>query len=418
MRIAHFNTFTEGGAAVLMLRLHQSLLDSGVESHVYYRKGDLFARNSRQLEFARTRSRRFRERVKGRLENWLLRAPGNLFTTLTAPQGTRLEEPRDVADIYHLHWISHWLDLPSFVASLPPEAPIVLTLHDFGNFTGGCHLYSGCHGFENDCRRCPLLKRPFDRFLARSELKRKKIAFGPRRVHVVGNSAWTTGMAAAATVFRNVASIRTIHPAIDAENFVCREKTEAKKVLGIPCEKLVVGFGCSELTDGNKDFGAFLELLRRISGKLAVEAVVFGNGLSLREQPPVRIHNLGKLASSRLLSLAYSAMDVFAMTSRMETFGQVAIEAQACATPVCAFEVGGLTDAVQDGVTGLLSSYGDLEAMAANVLALGQDAGRRQALGRRGCQWVRDCFTVEKAASAYLGLYEEALAGGKERPAP
>ena len=116
IRIAHFNTFTEGGAAVLMLRLHQSLLDSGMESHVYYRKGDLFARNTYQLEFAPARHQRLRERVKLRLENWLLRMPGNLFTTLTAPRGTRLEtQPR--ADIYHLHWISHWLDLPSFVAT-------------------------------------------------------------------------------------------------------------------------------------------------------------------------------------------------------------------------------------------------------------------------------------------------------------
>ncbi len=132
MKVAHFNTFAEGGSAMLMQRLHQSLLDSGVESHVYYRKGDMFAGNSHRLDFVTARSQRLRERVKWRLENWLLRAPGNLFTPLTAPQGTRLDETHQRADIYHLHWISHWLDLPSFVTSLPPNAPIILTLHDFG----------------------------------------------------------------------------------------------------------------------------------------------------------------------------------------------------------------------------------------------------------------------------------------------
>jgi glycosyltransferase involved in cell wall biosynthesis len=149
-----------------------------------------------------------------------------------------------------------------------------------------------------------------------------------------------------------------------------------------------------------------------------VEAVVFGNGMRLAEAAPVRIHNLGKLASARLLALAYSAMDVFVMTSHVETFGQVAIEAQACATPVCAFDVGGLADAVQGGITGLLSPAGDLDALVANFLSLVRDAERRKAMGNRGCEWVRATFTIDKAAQAYMQLYAEALddAGTRMQP--
>src|SRR5262249_38628102 len=160
--------------------------------------------------------------------------------------------------------------------------------------------------------------------------------------------------------FQNVVSQRTIHPAIDPVEFVRHEKAAAKKLLGIAPDKAVIGFGCAALTDQNKNFPAFVEILNRVSRRHEAEAIVFGDGFREPDPSPAKIHSLGKLASSRLLSLAYSAMDVFVMTSAIETFGQVALEAQACGTPVCAFEVGGLTDAVRHGETGFLSPFGDL----------------------------------------------------------
>src|SRR5260370_15452780 len=63
---------------------------------------------------------------------------------------------------------------------------------------------------------------------------------------------------------------------------------------------------------------------------------------------------LGTLSSPQLQCLFYSALDVFAMPSRAETFGNTALEAMACETPVIAYAAGGLTDLVADRETGLL----------------------------------------------------------------
>ncbi|QIR37992.1 glycosyltransferase [Tolypothrix sp. PCC 7910] len=409
MIIAHFNTSAEGGAAVLMLRLHQALLNTGLESQIYYRKGQLNTKNSHQLEFIQTPIAKFLERIEFKLENKLLRSSDNLFSLLRSPVKTVLPLSHRIADIYHLHWISHWIDLPSFIASLPPKTPIVLTLHDFGNLTGGCHLYSGCDRFESDCLPCPLLKSPFDRFLAYQELNRKRAQFGLRPVYVVGNSEWTTNLATTAAVFRNAVTFRTIHPAIEPKDFIRYEKAEAKKILGISPEKLVLGFGCAELTDSNKNFVLFLELLQRLKSHVDLEAVVFGNGLRLISEPPVPIHNLGKLASNRLLSIAYSAMDIFAITSRIETFSQVALEAQACGTPICAFSVGGLPDAVDDGVTGFLSPFGDLQSMMTQSLMLLKDSDKAKAFSQAGYERVRTRFTMQSVVASYEDLYQEAL---------
>ncbi len=72
---------------------------------------------------------------------------------------------------------------------------------------------------------------------------------------------------------------------------------------------------------------------------------------------------LGRIDHQRTLALAYSAADVFVAPSRAEAFGQVALEAMACGTPVVAFNVGGLPDMVRPGLTGLLAAPEDATAL-------------------------------------------------------
>ena len=411
MRVSHFNTTATGGSAVLMLRLHRSLRQAGVDSRVYYRSGHSGEFHTAALDFAGSFAEQLRERIKWRIESWLLRDSGNLFSPVRAPVKTTLPTGEPDADVYHFHWISRWLDFSAFLGALPPAAPLVFTLHDLGNIAGGCHLYSGCHGFEQNCRPCPLLKGPFSHFLAHWELQRKQRCLRDRRVYVVGNSRWTTNLGASAAVFRGAVSCRTIHPAIDPAEFVPVEKSQAKRTLGIPADQLTIGFGCASLTDRNKNFPTFLGVLERLSGRRKLQAIVFGDGFRKTEGTSIKVHSLGKLESSRLLSLAYSAMDVFVMTSQIETFGQVALEAQACGTPVCAFNVGGLSDAVRHDETGLLSQAGNADALIANIDFLLKDEARRKTFADRGHEWAYSRFTLEAATRAYQELYEEAVGG-------
>jgi D-inositol-3-phosphate glycosyltransferase len=101
-------------------------------------------------------------------------------------------------------------------------------------------------------------------------------------------------------------------------------------------------------------------------------------------------------------------MDVLVVASCMETFGQVATEAQACGTPVWAFDVGGLKDAIQSGVTGSLIPFPDTTRMAESICAAAVD-GRLPAMGSRAAEWVRQTFSTEQMAEQYLNLYREAL---------
>ena len=76
--------------------------------------------------------------------------------------------------------------------------------------------------------------------------------------------------------------------------------------------------------------------------------------------------------------------------------------------PVVASAVGGLLDAVDDGVTGMLVPPGDLEALRAAVVSLLADAPRRRELGANARERAARLFSWEAAIRGTLAVYRDA----------
>ncbi|WP_432497093.1 D-inositol-3-phosphate glycosyltransferase [Kineococcus gypseus] len=110
-----------------------------------------------------------------------------------------------------------------------------------------------------------------------------------------------------------------------------------------------------------------------------------------------------------LLAEHYRAADLVAVPSHNESFGLVALEAQACATPVVAAGVGGLRTAVADGVSGVLVDSHDPREWARALGALLDDPRRRAALGERAAERAHG-FGWSRTAEATLELYRRARA--------
>jgi glycosyltransferase involved in cell wall biosynthesis len=415
MRISHYNTSAEGGSAVLMRRLHDALRAMGHDSRIRYRKGNLQAPGAQRVDYCAGILDRQSERIRHRLENLMLR-PGasSYFGRLRLHKDTPPPLEDVASDIIHLHWVNQWLDLPSFLDRVPKHIPIVWTIHDMSPLAGGCFTDFGCDQLSGGCHRCPLLKAPFDMILPRKELLRRKKALEGRPLYPVGNSTFTTRLVKQSSLFES-AKISTIHPALNGAEYNHHEKTEAKRLLGIAPDRFVLGFGAASLTDENKGFPRFLQVAEKVAERMdGIDSLVFGDGISATGSGKLKVHSLGRISSPMLQSLVYSAMDVFVVTSRMETFGQVATEAQACGTPVWAFDVGGLPDAIHNGVTGKLIPFADITTMADSICSE-KAQGNLPAMGDRGAEWVRKHFCVEKMAEQYQQLYSEALAS-KEFP--
>jgi glycosyltransferase involved in cell wall biosynthesis len=88
-------------------------------------------------------------------------------------------------------------------------------------------------------------------------------------------------------------------------------------------------------------------------------------------------------------------------TSVKEGWGLTVTEANACGTPVIASNVPGLRDAVRDGETGLLYPYGDVNALAASMLRLLEDASLRDRFTQNALAYA-STFTWDAAAEQTL----------------
>ncbi|MFB9557708.1 D-inositol-3-phosphate glycosyltransferase [Streptomyces roseoviridis] len=106
----------------------------------------------------------------------------------------------------------------------------------------------------------------------------------------------------------------------------------------------------------------------------------------------------------------YRAADVLVVPSRSESFGLVALEAQACGTPVLASAVGGLPTAVWDGVSGLLVPGHDPVEYARRLWWLARHPEARVSMGEAAVRHARG-MSWRASATRTVEVYEDALAG-------
>jgi D-inositol-3-phosphate glycosyltransferase len=139
-------------------------------------------------------------------------------------------------------------------------------------------------------------------------------------------------------------------------------------------------------------------------GRLAALAGSLGIAGCVRFEPP---------CPQRELADWYRAADVVLVPSHSESFGLVALEAQACGTPVVAAAVGGLRTAVRDGVSGVLVEGHDPVVWARVLSGLLSVPSRLAWLGR-GAREHAAAFnwpaTAERLVGVYTGVMDEAAA--------
>lgn len=154
-----------------------------------------------------------------------------------------------------------------------------------------------------------------------------------------------------------------------------------------------------------------------------LRAVIMGGPSGNGSGEPERLAALAKfLGISDLISFLpptnreeladwYRAADLVCVPSYSESFGLVALEAQACGTPVVATAVGGLRAAVADGISGLLVDGHDPKAWSATIMRLLLQPERRLLLSIGAVEHAAK-FGWDSTARGILDVYDQVLSRG------
>jgi glycosyltransferase involved in cell wall biosynthesis len=112
-----------------------------------------------------------------------------------------------------------------------------------------------------------------------------------------------------------------------------------------------------------------------------------------------------------------NAADIFVLPSYREGFSTSALEASACGVPIIVSRIYGTRDAVDDGVTGLTFSPGDIEGLAANLITLAADSQLRRQMGEAGRAMVMRNFASDRVLGALLNFYQSIIQPDNLAPA-
>ncbi|WP_418004839.1 D-inositol-3-phosphate glycosyltransferase [Mycobacterium sp. PDNC021] len=213
--------------------------------------------------------------------------------------------------------------------------------------------------------------------------------------------------------------IDVAYPGVDLATFTPGDKAEARAALGLSLDEQVVAF------IGRIQPLKAPDVLLRAAAKLPDVRVVVAGGpsgsglavpdglVSLADELGItdRVTFLPPQSREQLVNV-YRAADLVAVPSYSESFGLVAVEAQACGTPVVAAAVGGLPVAVRDGVSGVLvegHDPGDWANAIGRTLELGPETLREGALQHAAT------FSWAHTVDALLAGYTRAIADYRGR---
>ncbi len=364
------------------------------------------------------RSRSFAARLRRRARRYVLHrslapyapsrpAGANYVSDDRSDLGWDLMRQLPTCEIVNLHWVAGLVDFGSFFRTVPQRSPLVWTLHDTNPFTGGCHYYGACRRFNDGCGACPQLGSVIDSDLTRAIWQRKKAAYSripDGRLHVVAPSRWLAGEARQSALLGRF-PVSVIPNGLDTEAFGPRDRATARDVLGIPRGARVVLFAADSIGDRRKGFAPLAEALAPLPADAGIHLVSVGkNAVS----PNIRLPylNLGFFKNDRILSLVYSAADLYVIPTLDDNLPNTVLESMSCGTPVVGFEVGGVPDMVRNGVSGFVVPKGDTTALRQAVLRVLDNVALRSEMSQNCRRIAVEEYDIKLQARRYMTLYE------------
>ncbi len=197
-------------------------------------------------------------------------------------------------------------------------------------------------------------------------------------------------------------------------SFEPKRRARARKILGIADDATLVG--CAGRLDPDKNLDLLLEAsadaLRTVP---SMKVVLVGEGPSeehlLKKTAELGLQNTVTFTGLRSdVADILPAFDLYVCSSDREGVSLSILEAMASERPVIATAVGGNTEVIEDGRTGLLIERGNRSALSAAIVALALDQDKRDQLGRQARRAVEENFSIDHMVQEYDHFYRSIMA--------
>ena len=337
--------------------------------------------------------------------------------------GAELIEAHSRGDfqVLNLHWLGGSTLSIEEIGRLP--CPVFWTLHDQWPFSGAEHYaplpasgeaLAGLERFTSAYERktTPELEKSCD--LNRWTWQRKQRCWR-KPMTLICPSQWMVNCVQRSALMSGW-PCHVIPNPLDLQQWSPVEPLLARRLLHLPSDVPLVLFGAMGGTaDPRKGADvlklALVSLAKRSEGHpKQPQLVIFGQEQSAREQSfGLPVHYLGHLHDSVSLRLAYSAVDVMVVPSRLDNLPNTATEAMACGTPVVAFRTGGLPEIVNDGISGRLADAFEPEDLAQCIAAVVANPDEQRVMAQQARQQAEDRWHPKRIAALYASAYDEAL---------
>jgi glycosyltransferase involved in cell wall biosynthesis len=411
-KIAHLSTYEDkDGASKAVSRLHKSLRENNINGTLIVNEKEFDSGNN----YIKNTQKKFLSQIAPYIEYYLPKIFYNsnvLFSSsLIGSQSVSKIKEIKSADLICLYWINGaFLSINQIGRLIALNKPVIWRLSDMWPFTGGCHYSGGCNRYEDQCGFCQQLKSNLQWDLSCLVLKLKKKYFQCKNLTIVAPSNWIANCASKSAIFKNL-KIEVIPTGVDTATFKPFPKKQARNFFKLPKDRKLVLFGAiNSINDTRKGADLLIETLRKYKEiqNNNIDLVIFGNN---NEQFKINGYNcylMGIINDEHSLALLYSACDLFIAPSREENFANTVLESLGCGTPVLAFNIGGMPDAVDHKQNGYLAIPFDIEDMANGMSWLLSHEHPEQ-LKEKALKKVKKTFSQDISISKYIDLYKKNL---------
>jgi glycosyltransferase involved in cell wall biosynthesis len=369
MKIIHLSySDVSGGASRAAYRVHRMLVKYGINSLMWVdiKKSEdatVFGPESKIEKFIRSNRQHIRFPINKILKSKFF---GMHSPSLLTSKWLKKINSSD-ADIIHLHWVQG--EMLSIREISRIKKPLVWSFYDMWPFCG-CEHYAYNNRYVDGYRSDNRSKNEISFFDINRWRWNQKIKLFVKPIQIISPSKWMNDCVKKSYLMKNWPII-TVPLPIDISKWIPLDKHDSRKELNLPEKSKLIIFGAVGGTkDPRKGFKLLtlaLKILKNLSSCDDTNLIIFGGyDKTIYSQIDFKIHHFDFINDDKILQKLYSAADVAIVPSVKEVFGQVAIEALACGTPVVAFKDSGLSDIVEHKKNGYLA-----DALNANDLANG-----------------------------------------------